>query len=70
MELYASLDLHSRNTYIGVMDDSLTAFKISCQYLNQQKLQRIYRYRLAIPIKLSIQDGQGLSIAAGWHKKL
>lgn len=23
MELYAGLDLHSRNTYIGIMDDAL-----------------------------------------------
>ena len=29
MELYAGLDLHSRNTYIGIMDDAFTAFKIS-----------------------------------------
>ena len=31
MELYAGLDLHSRNTYIGIVDDTFTAFKISCQ---------------------------------------
>ena len=23
MELYAGLDLHSRNTYIGILDDTL-----------------------------------------------
>jgi len=35
MELYADLDLHSRNTSIGIMDDAFTAFKIACQYSNQ-----------------------------------
>ena len=34
MELYAGLDLHSRNTYIGIMDDAFTAFKISCHYFD------------------------------------
>ena len=41
MELYAGLDLHSRNTYIGNMDDAFTTFKISCHYVEFQ-FQQIF----------------------------
>jgi len=48
VELYAGLDLHSRNTCIGIMGEALTAFKITCQCLDFQILRFSYGYFLAI----------------------
>ena len=61
MELYAGLDLHSRNTYIGIMEEALPRLKYLANTFNSLKFHLLSGYlNLYIydaRIQLSMSDG-------------